>query len=495
MSLVASLILEDGRTWGESATDFQWIDVQAVLDPEAPPYHFITRPRGASKTTDLAAVAIAFLIDRFPSGAKAHAVASDRDQSRLLLDAIGGFVARTPGLAGALRVEAWRVVNSITGASLEIIAADGPSAFGLLPHLLIADEIAIWPDTPSSRLVWEAVYSAAVKVPGARLVILTSAGDPSHWSKKILDHARSHRRWRVNETAGPCPWIDPAALEDQRALLTESQYARLHLNEWTEGEERLTTDEDLRAAVVLDGPQESRRGVKYVIGVDVGLKNDRTAVVVAHTERLEPLWVEGRQANQLRRVVLDRLGVWQGSRLRPVKLAEVEEYIAQASRSFNKAPVIFDPFQAIGSMQRLQAIGIRCVEFTFSSASVGHLATTLHLLLRNRALALPDDPDLIEELAAVRLRETSPGTFRMDHDPGKHDDRAIALALAAQHLLTKRPPARTRQGQLSYSTRRGVGSITWNEPDEDRHYESKEQREIWRGIQASRRNSRSGGGR
>jgi len=29
----------------------------------------------------------------------------------------------------------------------------------------------------------------------------------------------------------------------------------------------------------------------------------------------------------------------------------------------------------------------------------------------------------------------------MDHDPDKHDDQAIALALAANHLIT-RPPKR-----------------------------------------------------
>jgi phage FluMu gp28-like protein len=87
--------------------------------------------------------------------------------------------------------------------------------------------------------------------------------------------------------------------------------------------------------------------------------------------------------------------------------------------------------------QRLRDKGIRVSEFTFSSASVGRLASTLHLLLRNRALSLPDDSELIDELANVRLRETSPGVLRMDHDTGRHDDRAIALALAAQGLLAR----------------------------------------------------------
>jgi hypothetical protein len=46
--------------------------------------------------------------------------------------------------------------------------------------------------------------------------------------------------------------------------------------------------------------------------------------------------------------------------------------------------------------------------FTFSSASVGRLAVTLFNLLRDRRLDLPDDGALVDELAHVRLRETSP---------------------------------------------------------------------------------------
>ena len=68
---------------------------------------------------------------------------------------------------------------------------------------------------------------------------------------------------------------------------------------------------------------------------------------------------------------------------------------------------------------------------------MGRLATTVHLLLREHRLALPQDPQLLDELANVRLRETSPGVYRMDHDPDKHDDQAIALALAANHLITR----------------------------------------------------------
>jgi len=71
----------------------------------------------------------------------------------------------------------------------------------------------------------------------------------------------------------------------------------------------------------------------------------------------------------------------------------------------------------------------------------------LHNLLRERRIALPDDPGLRDELANVRLRETSPGVYRLDHDQGRHDDRAIALGLAAFYLSRQRKKVRPQLGE------------------------------------------------
>jgi hypothetical protein len=71
---------------------------------------------------------------------------------------------------------------------------------------------------------------------------------------------------------------------------------------------------------------------------------------------------------------------------------------------------------------------------------VGRLASTLHVLIREHQLAIPDDEALITELSNVRLKETAPGVIRLDHDHDKHDDRAVTLAMAATWLLNLPPP-------------------------------------------------------
>ena len=121
-----------------------------------------------------------------------------------------------------------------------------------------------------------------------------------------------------------------------------------------------------------------------------------------------------------------------------MEISAVEEWLLEAHRQFNGAKLVLDPWQAVSTAQRLRAAGVSVKEFTFSASSNAKLALTLHRLLRDRNLALPDDEELLAELANVRLRETSPGVYRLDHDEGAHDDRAVALALAA-YELTRTP--------------------------------------------------------
>ena len=435
LGLMSELVIEDGRRWGDAARDFQLDDAREVLNPASKtPYSFLTRGRGGAKTSDLAGIALAVMLSQAPPGARLYAAAADRDQARLLVDSIQGYAARTPELSGALIVDSYRVTANRRSVQLEVLAADAPGAWGLRPYFLVVDEIAQWTTTDSPKRLWEATSSAVAKSDVARLVVLTSAGDPAHWSRKVLDHALTSPLWRVHEVPGPVPWLAPARLEEQRQRLPESSYRRLFLNEWTASEDRLATPADLAACVVLDGPLEPEPGRSYLISLDLGLKNDRTVAIVAHSKDEKRVTDEP----QLPLVIVDRLQVWQGTREQPVSLDNVEDWIAQASRSYSRASLVFDPWQAIGLAQRLQGRGVRVIEYPFSSQSVSRLATNLLTLIRTHRLALPNDAELLDELSNVRLRETAPGVLRIDHDPDKHDDRAIALALAAFELVERR---------------------------------------------------------
>ena len=60
----------------------------------------------------------------------------------------------------------------------------------------------------------------------------------------------------------------------------------------------------------------------------------------------------------------------------------------------------------------------------------------LYRLLRDHLLDIPDDEDLVDELATVRLEERAPGVYRVDHEDGRHGDRVASLGLVAHKLLS-----------------------------------------------------------
>ncbi|MDQ6807519.1 MAG: hypothetical protein M3065_21795 [Actinomycetota bacterium] len=419
LDVLGALRLEDGRLWVDAAHPFQVEDVREVLEGPVP-YSYLTRARGSSKTTDLAAVALSALMaadDRL----RAYWLAADADQGRLAIDAIGGFVARTRALSGRVEVQARRVVVPASGAVLEVLPADAPGAWGLTPHWLFADELANWADGPASRRLWEAASSAVAKRADARLVVLTTASSPDHFAFKVLEHARRSSLWRTSERDGAAPWMAADRLEEQRLRLPAAVFEQLFLNRWTAVAGSFLDPAVISAAFCLDGPALEREpSAFYAAGLDLGSVNDRSVLAIGH------------KAGD--RVVLDRLQCWRGSRARPTDYGEVEAYTLQAHGRFGFT-LRLDPWQGLGLAQRLRAGGVHAEEFTFSAASKQRLASTLLSTINAGNLALYEAEGLREELLALRLAQSASGAWSFDHRAGGHDDMAVAISLMTVALL------------------------------------------------------------
>jgi phage terminase large subunit-like protein len=423
LDILSMLRLSDGRRWIEAAHDFQLEDAREVLEGERP-YHFLTRARGASKTTDLAGAAVSDLLAAVRR-LRSYWLAADAGQAALAVDSIAGFVSRTPMLEGRVEVQSRRVLVPASGASLEILPADAPGAWGLTPDRVYVDELANWNDGPAARRLWEAASSAVAKRDDARLAVLTTASSPDHFAFKVLEQAMRSPLWRVSERRGPAPWMNGERLEEQRARLPEAVFAQLFMNEWAQADGAFVDPAVVDRAFSLDGPSIAAvDGRRYVAGLDLGSRHDRTAFAIGH--------VEGDLIH------LDRLEVWQGTRANPVEFAEVEHFIVTAHERFHFS-LRLDPWQGLDLAQRLRARGIRADEFTFSQGSKQRLAATLLSSLNTGRLRLYEAPGLRDELLALRLAQSRSGLWSFDHQAAGHDDRAVAVALVAVGLLERRP--------------------------------------------------------
>jgi phage terminase large subunit-like protein len=410
--------------WGTGATPDQWADAGEILSLDGPRRYWLGRAKGYSKTRDVAGLSVVALLTQFPPGAAGYCAASDSDQASLIRQSVQSFVTSTPALDGLVNVDA-RKISTPQGSELIILAADSAGAHGLRPYWLVVDELANWPDTQRHREFFDALWAGLPKVRDSRGIIMTTAGAPSHFSRRTLDAAKGDPSWYVSDLHGPPPWVDPAEIESERRRLFPSTFARLWLNEWAEAEDSIADPADVAAACTLDGPLAPEQGRQYIITLDLGVRNDRTAAVIAHSERTD----DGV------RVVVDRLAVWTPKPLRPVKLDDVKAWLIEMGRSY-RATVHYDPSQAYLLVEQLRKAGLSTKEFTFTSSSVGKIATAIMQALRSRLLTLPDDDELRKELLSVRLRETSPNVMRIDHASGSHDDRVIACAMAVYQLTT-----------------------------------------------------------
>lgn len=411
------LTLEDGRSYGAALDDWQREDFAALAASTGNAY--ISRPRAHSKTLDLAAYALHHVLTT--PGARAYGFAFDKDQAGLLRESVAGFVRRSDLLRSTLQVDRWRIVAPSTDAVLEIMPADSGGSWGLRPSLVIADELSQW-RSDAHREVWQAVVSALGKVRGARVLVGTTA----HWDRaglcwSVRELTRESSAWLFSERGQCASWIDPAFLEEQRALLPAHVYEMLHENRWTEAGAEFLTWTEVDGVFDPKLPEEVEGATRYM-GIDLGVAHDRTAVALVRHEGDT--------------VAVERLALWQGTPQTRVQLEEVEETVAELAERHQPREIALDPHQGLLMAERLRGRGLRVREYAFTSPSRAALFDTLLQLIRQGRLKSRPHAVLREELAGLRWVEKG-GVLRPDHPASGHDDAAVAVALAAHAALDK----------------------------------------------------------
>jgi hypothetical protein len=422
------IILPGGKRLGEVEEAWQTENIFGPLDArdEAGNYQYqltyLELPRGHAKTAVLAmeALASAFL----DGDVRVFMAAADQDQARLCHEALIGYLRRNPALRGSFKVARNEIVVPATGASIRVLSSDAPTAYGLgglsQRLLILADELWCW----HGRELWDALWTATAKTRDWRVIVGSNAGFDTTsvaWELREMCRERVDPRFYIYSPDGVvASWISKKDLETQRRSLPPEVFQRLWENHWTEGSGSLITREQLEACVDPTWrPQTAgRQFVRYSVGVDLGLVRDRTARAVVHVEPGG-------------RVVLDDLRVWQGSRRQPVQIADIEQDLVEVDERFNHPRISLDPWQLVGSQQRLQG-RLSIGEFRFTSESVRKLSENLLRLIQDRQLRLYPDTELERELLGLQMVQTQFG-FRMDHRSGGFSDRVMALAMAALH--------------------------------------------------------------
>jgi phage terminase large subunit-like protein len=384
---------------------------------------YLERPRGHSKTTDEALMGL-WAVVFAPGQITGVVAAGDRDQARLIRDAIARLVRANGWLSEILDIQAHRVANTATGSSLEILSSDADTSYGLTPDFVLIDELVHW----ANRDLWDSLISAAAKRQGCMVVVISNAGRGmgSSWQWEVREACRQSPEWYFSRLDGPvASWIvsDPRRLDEQRRLLPPKVYARLWLNEWQVEAGDALDGRDIQASIRLGGPKLHAPidfNMPTLAALDIGLKNDRSALVVVQLDVLRQhinlVWCQAWSP-------LTRGG--------QVNLDDVERALVDVQGRYAPLLVAFDPWQCQHLAQRVRGKGVNMREFIFSAANCNHMAHSLLQVFRNGQISLYSDEALLRDLQRLLIEERSNGTYRLTavRDREGHADRAMALAM------------------------------------------------------------------
>lgn len=402
---------------------------------DGPRNFWFTLARGHDKTSSIGRLANWLLAFSRRSLNMATA-AADSDQAGLIVEAMAAESRLNPWLSSRLSMGRTRVKGP--GGVLKVLSADAGSSFGLNCDAVIIDELTHW----KKRDLFDVLWSGRAKRPGSVFIVISNAGTIGSWQHRIYQRYHQDHDWFFYD-APPrrhlASWMTPTVVESIRKGLPRGLAKRVLDNLWIDPAEEsdfLTRAEievcqEIGVERGLIRQPKGRIGGVYVAGIDYGPRRDRTALAVVHQEKDQ-------------QVVVDRLDVLQGSPEAPVAIQAVEDWITEVNKVFNHPLVVIDPYQMESTVQRFQN-HCRIERFESRGGKANYeMAEALRSLIVNKLICWYQGAGLLvvdgqqesfsDELAGLILKPTPYG-YRFDHEAQFHDDRAVAVGMAALYVL------------------------------------------------------------
>jgi len=422
-------VIDDWQDKDFQAADAGWLRaIGAPVPDDTISRFYFQRPRGHSKSSDIAIMAtwaIAFSSRQI----RGAAFAADRDQAKLILDAVELVIKNNAWLQEVLAVQNYCVINTRTDSALDIMSADVASSYGLLLDFLLIDEVTNWTD--SGERLWDSLASTIAKKQNTIAIIISNAGlgMGESWQWRIHESCRKSPRWHYSHLDGPqASWITENLLEEQRQLLPTLAYQRLWENRWTASKGDALSLEDIENCIDnnLQPMVGAEPGFTFYAGLDLGVRRDHSALVVLAADAKH------------RRVRLAHAQSWapMGG---AIDLGRVRQACIDISHRFHIRTLYYDRWQAELLIQDVRRDGhVQCEAVEFSGKSAVGMASAVLEAFRQSTVTMYRDAAMIRDLSSLTIVERPGYGYRLsaprDRTHG-HADRAMALAICLPPAL------------------------------------------------------------
>lgn len=389
--------------------------------------------RKNGKTAMLAAYALYRLFNDQTQPEILLAAASDKQAGRLF-DACVGFIRRNSELAdlAVLREYQGEIARADGGGKILRMASSADNLHGYNPSLVICDELHAW-SKPSQRKAWAALTTGGGARKNTQVFTITTAGDANERDRSILGRMidgnealgelEKHPGLTISRNfdaqtlvynysaptkdphdvaamklANPASWITEEFLARQAANpeLSPEEVLQLHGCVWVAGASAWIEAEWWNNAI--ERGVQIPDGARVSLGVDVGIVNDSSAVVIA--------WKRPEDG----KVVIESR-VWMPSPGEHVNVLDIEAYILEACERYNVAGVFYDPRLFERSATILDAEhGVPMVLLAQNSAPMANAYQSWYQLIQTGGLVhAGDDAQLTSAVLGTRAEQTDRG--------------------------------------------------------------------------------------
>ena len=236
-----------------------------------------------------------------------------------------------------------------------------------------------------------------------------------------LDSARATHR-TIHEMN---PDISQAWLDARRAELGEAMFEQEFLAAFTDAAGSFF---DLRDVPLDDVPAPPDAARSWIAGLDIAFHQDTCAAVLVGESAAEPGVL----------LVGSVVGIVPGGKRKSLAARRRREdqtlaEVLAAITPYSPSRIIADGYLATVARDYFGRAGIPVVIAPTTGASQTSAFVSVRARLADGSLRLWDEPHLIAELRAVRVRETSDSVY-LPRVGDSHCDRAVALAAAVSHL-------------------------------------------------------------
>ena len=422
-------VLDDWQDSDFAATDPGWLRCTGRgKGSDAKTRVYLERPRGHSKTADIA-VMVVWALAFSPRQINGFAFAKDREQAKLLRDSIQKLIRLNEWLEQIIEVQNYRVVVTHKNhpgrdSELQILSSDVGGSYGILPDFIVADELSNWPD--SAEHLWHSILSSAAKKSACMLLCISNAGRGmgTSWTWNVREQCRESEDWYFSRLDGPrASWIGQKQLAEQRRALPPKVFARLWLNQWQVESGDALDHEAVRRCITLDGPHSGQQEhYVYVASVDFSLTRDWTALVILglnlKTGMIDVADMKNWNPKQY------------GGRLH---LGTVKDEIIQLCRRFKVRKIMIDPWQAERLREEFSEAGFTISVWSSQSDRLHKQAVCLLDMINDERIAFYPDKLLIDDLMRARIdqqRSNDKYKITWPRTETGHCDRGAALVQA-----------------------------------------------------------------